>query len=295
MRIRQEAAAPVICRHFFICRPYSRRHPEYNRSWTTDVQSGESMLRLFATLIGMLSFCFPAGSLALPGGERAEVRATAPLADGDIAVGWKDFKPWIARRNGKGNLLWEKAAGEEGGRFNAVAAVTGGGIVAAGAANIQVGPAWAAGFDADGKLLWTRHLGKNNSYAAGAIAALPEGGVVLAGGESSGAATARWAARLDAHGGLVWYRTFDGEDNRGTASSIALLPGGAILIAGQRWHGLHVRGVPFGRAVGGASRRRRRRPSGQRTSAKLSNPVRRTCGPISCCARRRQLPAAALR
>ena len=194
----------------------------------------------------MFPVCFPAASLALPGGEAPEVRAIAPLADGDIAVGWKDFKPWIARRNGKGNLLWEKAAGEEGGRFNAVAAVTGGGIVAAGAANIQVGPAWAAGFDADGKLLWTRHLGKNNSYAAGAIAALPEGGVVLAGGESSGAATARWAARLDARGGLVWYRTFDGEDNRGTASSIALLPGGAILIAGQRWHGCACEGYRSG-------------------------------------------------
>ena len=195
------------------------------------------MLRLFTSLTAMLSICLAAAPHAQAEGERpAEVRAATPLADGKAEAGWKGFKPWIARRNRGGNLLWEHTLGEEGGRFSAVAVLTGGGFVAAGSENIQVGPAWAAGFDADGKLLWTQRLGKE-TYDAAAIAALPDGGAVLAGGENSGAATARWAARLNAGGRLVWYRTFDGKDNRGSAGAIALLPGGAILIAGQRWHG----------------------------------------------------------
>ena len=142
--------------------------------------------------------------------------------------------------------MWEKTAGEEGGRFSAVAVLTGGGFVAAGTTDIQSGPAWAAGFDADGKLLWTQRLGKEGSYDTAAIAVLPDGGAVLAGGESSGAAAARWAARLNARGGLAWYRTFDGKDSRGSAGAIALLPGGAILIAGHRWHGCMCEGYRAG-------------------------------------------------
>jgi len=195
----------------------------------------------------MLSICLAGAPRAQAEDERrAEVRAAVPLAEGKAEAGWKDLKPWIARRDGKGNLLWEKTVGEEGGRFSAVAVLSGGGFVAAGSENIQVGPAWAAGFDADGKLLWTQRLGKEESYDAAAVAALPDGGAVLAGGESSGAATARWAARLNARGGLVWYRTFDGKDNRGSAGAIALLPGGAILIAGQRGHGCMCEGYRAG-------------------------------------------------
>jgi outer membrane protein assembly factor BamB len=183
------------------------------------------MLRIGILVVGILS-------ISQAFADEAKVSTTL-LPDGKVVVGQQDAKSWIARRDHKGNLAWEKSVGENG-RLNVLAVLNNGSFVAAGTRNLFLGPAWAVGLDANGKILWERNFGKA-SFDAAAIIALPDGSVVLAGNLNSSMTSARWAIRLNANGKIIWRKTFDRKDEQGSAYAIALLPKDDVIVAGQRW------------------------------------------------------------
>ncbi|MEJ2117909.1 MAG: hypothetical protein P8Y36_08430, partial [Alphaproteobacteria bacterium] len=185
-----------------------------------------------ALLAGCLFYPEPASA------DEAHKKAATPLANGEIAVGWREFKPWIARLDHKSKPLWQKTISNESGALVKVTPLPDGHFVAGSMLYGGFGPAWAISFDLHGNILWKQNFGEG-TYSISSMAALPNGSVLFAGGDSSGDRFARWAALVNSDGKLIWQRAFDSKGNVGTAYAIAPIKNGAI-IAGQRWR------TPFG-------------------------------------------------
>lgn len=171
--------------------------------------------------------------------DEAHKMAAAPLADGEIAVGWMElessmeFKPWIARLDRQGKPLWQKTISGESGELNKLAPLRDGRFVAGSMLYGGFGTAWAISFDPHGNILWKQNFGEE-TYSISSMAPLSDGSVLFAGGDSSGDRFARWAALVNSDGKLIWRRAFDSMGNEGTAYAIAPIENGAI-VAGQRW------------------------------------------------------------
>lgn len=135
---------------------------------------------------------------------------------------------YITKRDGSGNLLWEKTyGGSDEEKAYAVKATADGGYILAGFSKSSDGDvvkqhsgreAWILKLDASGNKQWATTYGGTSEDTAYAICQMPDGGYLVCGttvsadGDVPGnkGSADGWVFKLDASGTLVWKKNFGG-------------------------------------------------------------------------------------
>jgi len=209
---------------------------------------------IFALQLDVRSCAAAAWRRALP--EGATVEALLALADGGVAVGGHgpgpggiaDDDAWIARFGADGALLWERREGEflfvsstfevpSRERVQALAALPGGGLAAAGEADVNgaLFANWLLILTPDGTVADRLDLPRDDpasSIRLVALAVAADGRLLLAGSQETEGRAVPLAYLFAADGELLWDRRYDGSRGR-WVSAAAWLPGGPVL-GGQR-------------------------------------------------------------
>lgn len=172
-------------------------------------------------------------------------RAIVELDDGGFAVAGAtesgsagEFDAWVLRLDATGELLWDRRFGGAGTDWaSGVVQTRDGGLAVAAytqpSAEIPF-TAWIIKLDADGKTLWERKFGGEQTDWATAIAETSDGSLAVSGyTESQGAGKAdMWLLLLGADGELKWQQTFGGSE-RDYASTVAVTREDEILLGGM--------------------------------------------------------------
>jgi hypothetical protein len=134
----------------------------------------------------------------------------------------------VASRTGRQSF--ERSVGR--GSAKAVAALSGGGVAAAGfTPAAAVWRLWLAEFDRAGHVLWRRAFAGQRGGQTLAMAAF-DGGFLLAGATRESAdheESDAWALRLDVRGSTLWERTYGGAQADSVKAAAALADGGFAL------------------------------------------------------------------
>jgi hypothetical protein len=166
---------------------------------------------------------------------------------------YPNYSGWIVKLNKSGAKEWHKTiAGKGSDQFNAVAATTGGYILAGNAYN-KNRDAWIVKIDEMGEVIWHKMLGGSAEDDATALMATTDGGCVMAGftrsndGDVSGrqGEESAWIVKLDGSGNIKWQKLLGGteEFDRDRALSITASSDGGYTIAGYKYRGANSEGV----------------------------------------------------
>ncbi len=171
---------------------------------------------------------------SLGGADLERAHDLAVLADGTLAVagsttregGPQSTAPWLLAVAPGGAELWSSVPQDTPGRPQAAAALTDGGVIAAG--SVQRGPTassdgWVARLDAEGAVAWSKDFGGDTARAFNDAVALAEGGAVLAGTTRSDASGDGWLVAIDGDGRVAWDKAVGGA---GGQALYALAPAG---------------------------------------------------------------------
>jgi len=184
--------------------------------------------------------------LSFGGADLERAHDLAVLADGTLAVagsttregGPQSTAPWLLAVTPEGTERWSTVPQGASGRPQAAAALSDGGLIAAG--SVQRGAmaspdGWAARLDADGAVVWTEDFGGDAAQAFNDVVALADGGAVLAGSTRVDASGDGWLVAIDGDGRVAWEKTVGGA---GGQAFYALAPtgDGGFLAAGVDDH-----------------------------------------------------------
>jgi len=113
---------------------------------------------------------------------------------------------WVLRFDQAPALRWERILGREalgtGTLGRAIAALPGGGLVAAGEEQVAVGVfrGWLLALSAEGEVLWERTPGQEGVNGFNAVSVHEDGSIVAGGVQDA----VGWVVRMDARGGQLW-------------------------------------------------------------------------------------------
>ncbi|MBI4658648.1 MAG: VCBS repeat-containing protein [Verrucomicrobia bacterium] len=168
----------------------------------------------------------PDGGFLLSGLTNSDVSGNK--ADGGF--GFNDY--WIVRADARGDKVWERVFGGNGGdSFPRVQLTADGGFLLNGSSDSLSGgnitspshgksDAWLVRLDANGNKLWDRSYGGTDEETSSSAKMLPNGGIIFCGLTTSGIGGSKtsarygredfWVVRLDANGIQLWDKSFGG-------------------------------------------------------------------------------------
>ncbi|MEA5139568.1 Ig-like domain-containing protein [Arcicella rigui] len=166
--------------------------------------------------------------------------------------GWHDY--WIVKIDAKGNKVWDKTIGGDGGdALSSLINTSDDGFLLTGSSSSnQSGDKsanakgnadyWIVKIDASGNKLWDKTFGGNSLDQLNAVFKTSDGGFLLGGYSQSsinGDKTENtkgnydyWVVRIDASGNKLWDKTFGGNDND-QFSAMTLMKDGSFLLGGN--------------------------------------------------------------
>ncbi|MFZ1687796.1 MAG: T9SS type A sorting domain-containing protein [Flavobacteriales bacterium] len=169
-------------------------------------------------------------------------------SDGDVVGQHGDEDGWIAKLDGLGTLVWQRALGGSlADQAMDVEQTSDGGYIVAGSTASNDGDvtgqhgvvdAWVVKLDPSGALEWQKALGGSEADWAISIQQTDDGGYVFAGATISndGDVTNNhgtadfWVVKLDDIGTLLWQRTFGGTIGEWARSILQCADGGYIVV-----------------------------------------------------------------
>ena len=177
------------------------------------------------------------------GRDMEEGRSVVQTTDGGFVIaghtkskGSGEWDMLILKLDAQGRLLWDKTfGGSDWDKAFSIAQAADGGFVAVGftySKGAGKADVWAIRLDAQGKLLWEKTFGGQESEFGYSVTSTIDGGFVIVGSiESKGAGKADvWVIRLDVQGELLWDRIFGGSGLEEGHSVVQTTDGGFVIV-----------------------------------------------------------------